>query len=68
MPQGTIKTFDHDTRSGSLVLDDLTELRYDQSTFAASALIELRIGQRVRFDLAGTDEDRRVTNLQIVSL
>lgn len=68
MPQGTIKTFDHGTRSGSLVLDDMTELSYDAETFAASALAELRIGQRVRFDLEGSEESRRVVNLQIVSL
>lgn len=68
MPQGTIKTFDHQTRSGTLVLDDLTELAYDTGTFAASALIELRIGQRVRFELDGEGDDRRVSDLQIVSL
>ncbi|CAN5141091.1 hypothetical protein BH23ACT9_BH23ACT9_18360 [soil metagenome] len=68
MPQGTIKTFDHQTRSGTLVLDDLTELPYDTGTFLASRLIELRIGQRVRFDIEGADADQRVTNLQIVSL
>lgn len=68
MPQGTIKTFDHQTRAGTLVLDDLTELPYDSDTFAASALMELRIGQRVRFDVEGEDDDRQVTNLQIVSL
>lgn len=68
MPQGTIKTFDHQTGSGSLVLDDLTELTFDTNTFAASRLMELRIGQRVRFDLEGADADRRIRNLQIVSL
>lgn len=68
MPQGTIKTFDHQTRSGSLVLDDLTELTYDTDTFAASRLIELRIGQRVRFELSGADDARTVSSLQIVSL
>lgn len=68
MPQGTIKSFDHGTRSGSLVLDDMTELAYDAETFAASRLVELRIGQRVRFDLEGSGDARRITNLQIVSL
>lgn len=68
MPQGTIKEFDHGTRSGSLVLDDMTELTYDAATFDASALIELRIGQRVRFEVEGEGDAQRVANLQIVSL
>jgi 2-phospho-L-lactate guanylyltransferase len=68
MPQGTIKTFDQGTRSGSLVLDDLTELTYDTNTFTASRLLELRVGQRVRFDLDGAGADARISNLQIVSL
>lgn len=50
------------------MLDDLTELPYDTETFAASGLMELRIGQRVRFELAGEGEERRVTDLQLVSL
>lgn len=68
MPQGTIKHYDHQTHTGSLVLDDLTELTYDADTFARSQLLELRIGQRVRFDIEGAEDTRRVTNLQIVSL
>ncbi|MGI9015665.1 MAG: cold-shock protein [Euzebya sp.] len=68
MPQGTIKSFDAQTHTGSLVLDDLSELTYDADTFAVSQLLELRIGQRVRFEIEGSSDDRRVTNLQIVSL
>ena len=68
MPQGTIKSYDHGSRSGSLVLDDMTELTYDAATFDATALIELRIGQRVRFELEGEGDAARVANLQLVSL
>lgn len=68
MPQGTIKSFDPQTRSGSLVLDDLTELAYDADTFDASRLLELRIGQRVRFEIEGEEDQRSISNLQIVSL
>ena len=68
MPQGTIKSFDMQTRTGSLVLDDLTELPYSTQTFDESRLLELRIGQRVRFELDGVDDARTVRNLQIVSL
>ena len=68
MPQGTVKSFDHATRSGVLVTDALEELPYDAATFDASQLLELRIGQRVRFDVEGTDDDARIRNLQLVSL
>lgn len=68
MPQGTIKTFDRQTHSGSLVLDDQTELTFDTATFAASRLMELRIGQRVRFDIERTEDAPQVRNLQLVSL
>lgn len=69
MPQGTIKTFDQQSFSGSLVTDDQTELTFDTETFAASRLMELRIGQRVRFDLdTDTGSDPQVRNLQLVSL
>lgn len=68
MPQGTIKSFDHGSRSGTLVTDDMTELTYDAATFDASALMELRIGQRVRFEVEGEGDSAQVRNLQLVSL
>ncbi len=68
MPQGTIKHFDHETRTGTLVTDSLEELSYDAETFAASGLIELRLGQRVRFDVEGDGDARRVQRLHLVSL
>lgn len=68
MPQGTVKTFDPESRSGTVVLDDQTELAYDTQTFLASGLEELRLGQRVRFEIAGTGDDRRVQHLNLVSL
>jgi 2-phospho-L-lactate guanylyltransferase len=48
--QGTVATFDPDTRSGTLLLDDGTELPYPASAFDASGLRLLRLGQRVRVD------------------
>jgi cold shock CspA family protein len=68
MPQGTIKQFDIETNTGIVVLDDTTELPIDAQTFARSGLLELRLGQRVRFDLTGSGEERSVRNLDIVSL
>jgi 2-phospho-L-lactate/phosphoenolpyruvate guanylyltransferase len=46
--QGTVATFDPGTRSGTLLLDDGTELPYPASAFDASGLRLLRLGQRVR--------------------
>lgn len=68
MPQGTVRRFDPATRTGTLLDDRLRELRYDQETFDASGLMELRVGQRVRFELEGDEDDPRVTRLGIVSL
>jgi cold shock CspA family protein len=65
MPQGTIRSFDHATRSGSLLDDALDEHGFEGRVIDASGLRELRIGQRVRFTL-GPDE--RITTLNIVSL
>ncbi|SNY13429.1 cold-shock protein [Paractinoplanes atraurantiacus] len=45
--QGTIATFDAGDRSGTLLLDDGTELAFDGPAFDASGLRKLRLGQRV---------------------
>jgi cold shock CspA family protein len=51
--QGTVKAFDAETRSGSVLLDDGTELPFDAEAFAAGGLRLLRFGQRVNLALAG---------------
>jgi 2-phospho-L-lactate guanylyltransferase len=45
--QGTIATFDPDSRSGTLLLDDGTQLTFGSAAFDGSALRRLRLGQRV---------------------
>ena len=45
--QGTVRHYDADTRSGSVLLDDGTELRFDAAAFDAGGLRLLRFGQRV---------------------
>jgi cold shock CspA family protein len=52
--QGTIATFDPDTRSGTLLLDDGSELGFGSEAFQRSGLRLLRLGQRVTVE-AGTD-------------
>lgn len=67
--QGTVKSYDPEKRRAVLLDDSLRELPVDAEAFAASGLLELRIGQRVRFELESAGEDdERVTNLGIVSL
>ena len=68
MPQGTVKSFDPDTSTGSLVQDDLVERSIDREAFVASGLMELRLGQRVRFQLEEDGDEARVTQLNIISL
>ncbi len=68
MPQGTVKHFDYETLTGSVLLDNADELPIDAQTFAASGLLELRLGQRVRFGIDGADDGARVRDLTIVSL
>lgn len=64
MPQGTVKSFDATTKTGTLVDDSLAEFSYDQAAFVSSGLRELRIGQRVRFERDGES----ISQLNIVSL
>ncbi|MEV4676106.1 MULTISPECIES: hypothetical protein [Actinomadura] len=51
--QGTVKAFDAETRSGSVLLDDGTELAFDADAFAAGGLRLLRFGQRVNLAVEG---------------
>ena len=63
--QGTVATFDEQTRSGTLLLDDGTELAFPAAAFAASGLRLLRLGQRVRLERAS---DGRVGMITILTL
>ncbi|GGI06412.1 hypothetical protein [Egicoccus halophilus] len=68
MPQGTVRSYDPATRTGTVLDDRLREYRYDRETFDASGLFELRVGQRIRFELQGDEDDPHLTRLGIVSL
>jgi cold shock CspA family protein len=50
--QATIRTFDETTRSGDVLLDDGSVTTFDAEAFDRSGLRLLRIGQRVRLELA----------------
>ena len=63
MAQGTIKDYDEEARSGSLLLEDGTEIAIDDVSTQGSDLRTLRLGQRVRFDvdeIAGAQVARRL--------
>ncbi|GIF10516.1 cold-shock protein [Actinoplanes teichomyceticus] len=60
--QGTIATFDAGTRSGTLLLDDGSELAFGAEAFARSGLRLLRLGQRVSIE---AEPDGRVCRVLI---
>ncbi|GAA1628218.1 cold-shock protein [Catellatospora bangladeshensis] len=58
--QGTVATFDPDSRTGSLLLDDGTPVDFDRAAFDASGLRLLRLGQRVRLEHGEDGTLRRI--------
>lgn len=68
MPQGTVKHFDDDTRVGTLLLDDATEVAIDATSLEGAGIRFLRIGQRVRFDLVEEAGAKTARTLRIVTL
>jgi cold shock CspA family protein len=65
MGQGTVKDFSAETRSGSVLLDDGTEIPLPAEAFARSGLLDLRFGQRVRFQVDG---EGRIASIGIVTM
>ncbi|MFL6054965.1 MAG: hypothetical protein ACJ72W_18905 [Actinoallomurus sp.] len=53
--QGTVKAYDAETRTGSVLLDDGSEMAFDTTAFEAGGLRLLRFGQRVNL---AVDDDR----------
>ena len=68
MAQGTIKDYDGQERTGSLLMEDHTEVAIDAVSVEGSELRSLRLGQRVRFDLVEEAGVKVARNLQIVTL
>ena len=58
MGQGTIKEYDPREGVGSLLTADRAEVAIDRRSTEGSGIRTLRLGQRVRFEVA--DEDGRV--------
>lgn len=59
--QATVWTYDEDTRSGKVLLDDGTPVDFGSDAFDAGGLRLLRLGQRVRLDTDATGTVTRVT-------
>ncbi|HSA53227.1 MAG TPA: hypothetical protein VLH10_24325 [Yinghuangia sp.] len=66
--QGTVHTFDAETGSGTVLLDDGAALPFPASAFADSGLRFLRPGQRVRIDVEGEGPARAVVFLTIATM
>jgi len=67
MAQGTIKEYEPESRSGSLLMDDRTEVAIDEASLEGSGLRSLRLGQRVSFDLAEEGGKKVARTLRILT-
>lgn len=67
MDQGTVKHFDPDSRSGSLLTDDRREIAIDAGSLEGSGILTLRFGQRVRFATEERDGATVARSLRIVT-
>ncbi len=67
MPQGTIKEYDREERSGVLLTDDQQEIGIDVTSTEGSGIRYLRIGQRVKFDVADESGKKVARTLRIVT-
>jgi cold shock CspA family protein len=65
--QGTIKQYDEDTRTGSLVTDDRAEISIDAASFPDEVILTLRLGQRVIFEVVEDDGRQLARGLRLVT-
>jgi len=66
--QATAYTYDADTRSGSVLLDNGTPVPFDAPAFDAGGLRLLRPGQRVRIETEGEGEALKITLVTLQTL
>ncbi|MGE5226331.1 MAG: hypothetical protein ACM3OO_05600 [Planctomycetaceae bacterium] len=64
--QGTIKDFDAESRTGSVLTDDRTEIAIEPASLAQDVL-SLRLGQRVRFEVEAQGDARVARDLRLVT-
>lgn len=63
--QGTVASFEMATGSGTVLLDDGTELAFPATAFELSGLRLLRVGQRLRLV---RDQSGAVTEVSLITL
>jgi cold shock CspA family protein len=68
LPQGTIRHYDDEARSGDLLMDDRTEVHIDPTSVEGSGLRYLRIGQRVKFEVADEGGRKVARGLRFVTI
>lgn len=68
MAQGTIKAYDEASHVGSLLMEDRSEVAIDATSLEGAGIRTLRIGQRVKFDLADQDGKKIARSLRIVTI
>ncbi len=68
MPQGTIKEFDTESRTGSLLMEDRAQVEIDPTSLEGSGLRLLRLGQRVSFDVIEESGRKVARSLRIVTV
>lgn len=66
--QATSFTYDPETRTGSVLLDDGTPVDFDAAAFDAGGLRLLRAGQRVRIETEGEGGSLRITLVTLQTL
>jgi cold shock CspA family protein len=67
VPQGTIKDYDAGERSGTLLTDSREEIQIDAGSVEGAGIRYLRIGQRVKFDVAEEGGRKVARTLRIVT-
>jgi cold shock CspA family protein len=67
VPQGTVKTYNVEDRTGSLLTDDQQEIAIDAGSVEGAGIRYLRIGQRVKFDIANEGGTKVARTLRIVT-
>lgn len=68
MPQGTIKIYDPESRTGAILDDAKNEIQFDEDAFRGTGVRYFRIGQRVKFHLEGEGVGAKVRDLTLVTL
>jgi cold shock CspA family protein len=67
VPQGTVKQYDIAQRSGTLLTDEEEEIVIDRGSVEGAGIRYLRIGQRVKFEVADEGGRKVARTLRIVT-